>query len=139
MAFWNTHAAPAALNAGEALIIINLQNDSLFNNGDVYITKNVDFVPRLKALVPHFRKLGRIFWVRTEFGPPSSHGSPDAARIEEEMKLKEAKNREEQSQHENRIDDDTRQQNKGNAEVLSNKPKSDVPKGQQTYHPSSRS
>ena len=139
MAFWNTHAAPAALTAREALIIINLQNDSLFSSEDVYITKNLDFVPRLKALVPHFRKFGRIIWVRTEFGPPSSNSSPDAARTEEEMKLNEAKNREEQSRHERRIQDDTRQRNKGSAEVLSKNSKSDVPKGQQTYHPSSRS
>ena len=138
MAFWDTHAAPSAFAGGEALIIINLQNDSLFNNGDVYITKNVDFVPRLKALVPKFRKLGPVFWIRTEFGPPSSNGSPDAARTEEQMRINEAKNREQQSQHEQLIEDDTRRRGRGE-EVLSSKPQAGSPKGLQTYHPSSRS
>ena len=52
----------------KALIIINLQNDSLYSKDDIYITKNHDFVPRLKEMIPYFRKNGDIVWVNTHMG-----------------------------------------------------------------------
>ena len=139
MAFWDTHTAPSAFSGNEALIIINLQNDSLYNDGNIYITKNVEIVPRLKALVPQFRKIGSVFWIRTELGPLSSEGSPDAARTEEEMKKNEVRNREEQSRHESRIHDDTSEKSGKSDEGSSSNLVGGIPKGQPTYHPSSHS
>ena len=49
----------------KALIIINLQNDSLYKQDEVYICKNHDFVGRLKILIPYFRRIGDVIWVHT--------------------------------------------------------------------------
>ena len=60
----------------KALIIINLQNDSLYVKDDLYVTKNQDFVSRLKDMIPYFRKHGDIIWVLTHMGvAPSAVGS----------------------------------------------------------------
>ena len=50
-----------------ALVVINIQNDSLDTSAELLITKPHDFVERLKGVIPHFRTLGDIAWVRTEF------------------------------------------------------------------------
>ena len=70
-----------------ALLIINLQNDSLDKHGDLYITQPQDFVQRIKDVVPYFRKLGDVVWIRTEFDPPvtikhnsSTHDDNGSAR-----------------------------------------------------------
>lgn len=51
----------------KALIIINLQNDSLDTSRELVICEPQDFVEKIKAMVPYFRKTGDIVWVRTEF------------------------------------------------------------------------
>ncbi len=126
----------------KALIIINLQNDSLYCKGDLYITKNHEFVDRIKTLVPRFRKIGEIIWVRTEMGTRSFPTSPGSAYIEEEVAKidqKDQKNREEQKMAEERLEDDT-------AVNADDEPKAQQPNLEsgstialQTYHPTSRS
>ena len=125
-----------------ALIIINLQNDSLYSNGEVYITKNHEFVDRIKALVPHFRNIGEVIWIRTEMGTKSYPISPGSAYIEEEVAKIDEKNREEREAEEKQLEDDT-SSNGGEAKVersnLESGSPSNSPKSAQTYHPTSRS
>ena len=91
-----------------ALIIINLQNDSLYVKDDLYIAKNRDFVPRLKEIIPYFRKFGEVVWVQTHMGILAPPPAPDAAKIEEEAAKLAEKNREEQKRKEQQIKDDSR-------------------------------
>lgn len=143
----------------KALIIVNLQNDSLYVKGDLYITKNHEFVDRVRALVPRFRRIGEIIWVRTEMGTRSSPTTPGSAYIEEEVAKIDQKNREDQKLAEEKLEDDTKvtspdvttdeetksQQASPEAtgpssrsgSTSSNIPKNSIPL--QTYHPTSRS
>jgi nicotinamidase-related amidase len=107
-----------------ALVIINLQNDSLYSQGDVYITKNHDFVDRIKVLVPHFRAIGDVVWVRTEMGTKSFPTSPGSAYIEVE---------------EEQLEDDTADDGEESSQPESQNPAAEGPKDFPTYHPSSRS
>lgn len=122
-----------------ALIIINLQNDSLYCKDDVYITKNREFVDRVKALVPHFRKLGEVVWIRTEMGTKSFPTSPGSAYIEEEVAKIDEKNREERKLEEEQLEDDTASNGVEEAHPERQNLESCSPKPLQTYHPTSRS
>lgn len=55
-----------SLKKKKALIILDVQNDSFFVKDKVHLVKNHDFVPRLKKLIPHFRKDTTVFWARGE-------------------------------------------------------------------------
>lgn len=123
-----------------ALVIINLQNDSLYCDGDIYITKNREFVDRIKLVVPHFRAIGDIVWVRTEMGVKSFPASPETTNVEEEVAKINEKNREERKVEEEQLEDDT-------AEYDSEAPRpesqdagaADAAKDFPYYHPTSRS
>lgn len=91
----------------KALIIINLQNDSLYVKDDLYITKNRDFVPRLKEMIPYFRKYGDVVWVITHMGVVAPEPTSDAARVEEEAAKLAEKNRQEREKAEKQMQDDT--------------------------------
>ena len=91
----------------KALVIINLQNDSLYVKDDLYITKNRDFVPRLKEMIPYFRKYGDVVWVITHMGVLAPEPTPDAARVEEEATKLAEKNRQEREKAEKQLQDDT--------------------------------
>ena len=91
----------------KALIIINLQNDSLYVKDELYITKNRDFVPRLKEMIPYFRKYGDVVWVITHMGVVASEPTPDAARVEEEASKLAEQNRQEREKAEKQLQDDT--------------------------------
>lgn len=123
-----------------ALIIINLQNDSLYCNDDVYITKNREFVDRIKALVPHFRKMGEVVWIRTEMGTKSFPTSPGSAYIEEEVAKIDEKNREDRKLEEQQLEDDTVQAKNRVDEAHPERQnlESCSPTPVQTYHPTSR-
>lgn len=123
-----------------ALIIVNLQNDSLYSEDDLYITKNHDFVDRIKALVPFFRTTGDIVWIRTELGTKSFPTSPGSAYIEEEVAKIDEKNRRDRKEEEEQLEDDTVNHNdsedsKSERPNLENGPPKDYP----YYHPTSRS
>lgn len=122
-----------------ALIIINVQNDSLYTNDDVYVTKNHEFADRIKDVVPHFRTLGEVVWVRTEMGTKSYPASPGSAYIAEEVAKIDEQNREEQKVKEEQLEDDTA--TNGAEEVKPDHPnlESDSENALQTYHPTSRS
>lgn len=122
-----------------ALIIVNLQNDSLYCNDEVYIVKNRDFVDRIKALVPHFRKIGEVVWIRTEMGTKSFPTSPGSAYIEEEVAKIDEKNREERKLEEQQLEDDTVSNGVEEAHHERQNLESCSPRPVQTYHPTSRS
>lgn len=124
----------------QALIIVNLQNDSLYATDDMYITKNREFVDRIKALVPHFRTIGDIVWIRTELGTKSFPTSPGSTYIEEEVAKIDEKNREERKAEEEQLEDDTvnnddSEDSKSEHVNRENTPSQDYP----YYHPTSRS
>ncbi|KAL8693371.1 MAG: hypothetical protein Q9224_003764, partial [Gallowayella concinna] len=113
------------LQTRKVLIIINLQNDSLVSSGDIQITANRDFVDKIKAIVPHFRAVGEIIWVRTEITRKPGPVSPNPAEIEADATKADARNREDRKAEEQNLADDT-------SSIESDK-------GIQTYHPTSRS
>lgn len=128
----------------KALIIINLQNDSLYVKDDLYITKNRDFVPRLKEMIPYFRKYGEIVWVKTHLGVIAPTPASDAATIEEESAKLAEKNRKEQKQKERQIKDDVNESQAREAKARRDKldpvdPNGGPGKDFPTYHPSSKS
>lgn len=123
-----------------ALVIINLQNDSLYSDGDIYITKNREFVDRVKLVVPYFRTVGDVVWVRTEIGTKSFPTSPGSASIEEEVAKTDEKNREERKVEEEQLEDDTADYDSEDPRpepqhLGTDASKKDYP----FYHPSSRS
>ena len=77
----------------KALIVINLQNDSFDKNNNLIICHPTDFIERIKAMVPFFRRTGDIVWVRTEFElksatPPSQdEAKPDEVNTQQTAKL----------------------------------------------------
>lgn len=122
-----------------ALVIINLQNDSLYCDGDIYITKNREFVDRVKLVVPHFRAIGDIVWVRTEMGVKSIPASPGSTYIEEEVAKINEKNREERKVEEEQLEDDTADYDSEGARPESKDEAASAPKDFPYYHPTSRS
>ena len=123
-----------------ALVIINLQNDSLYCDGDIYITKNREFVDRVKLVVPHFRAIGDIVWVRTEMGIKSFPASPGSTYVEEEVAKINEKNREERKAEEEQLEDDTADyDSEGPRPESQDGGAADAPKDFPYYHPTSRS
>lgn len=121
----------------KALIIINLQNDSLYHKDDIYITKNHDFVPRLKEMIPYFRKSGDIVWVNTHMGVTASPPPTDSAHVEEESAKLAEKNRQAQMLKEQQIQDDVKREEaarRARLEKIDPKGGSDYP----SFYPSSK-
>ena len=104
----------------KALIIINLQNDSLYVKDDLYITKNRDFVPRLKEMIPYFRKHGDVVWVKTHMGvvPPAPASNPE--QVEEAAARLAEKNREEQNAAEQKMQEESRSEEAREADARHN-------------------
>ena len=71
----------------KALVIINLQNDSFYHKGDVFLCRDRDFVEGIKNLVPSFRNVGDVVWIRTEISPPPSN-SPTSSSTAREQSIK---------------------------------------------------
>lgn len=121
----------------KALIIINLQNDSLYVKDEIYITKNHDFVPRLKEMIPYFRKNGDIVWVNTHMGVTASPPPTDSARVEEESNEVAEKNRQAQNLKEQQIEFDAKREEaarRARLEKIDPKGGSDYP----SFYPSSK-
>ncbi|KAI9777035.1 MAG: hypothetical protein M1816_004924 [Peltula sp. TS41687] len=55
------------LQTRQALLILDLQNDFLSDDGKLPIRSPTDYRNRIKRLVPAFRQTGDVIWVRTEF------------------------------------------------------------------------
>ena len=110
-----------------ALIIVNAQNDSLHSDNDTYVTRSLDWVDRIKDVVPYFRTIGDVVWVRTEFVETPSVPAKALSQVEREIAKMDEKNREDRRLEEEQLEDDT----KG---VPSGDPHPDIP----LYHPTSR-
>ena len=73
----------------KALIITNLQNDSFDTTREIVICEPQDFVEKIKAVIPYFRKIGDIIWVRTEFqeitstGPSTAHDATQRLQVDD--------------------------------------------------------
>ncbi|KAL8825192.1 MAG: hypothetical protein Q9170_007891 [Blastenia crenularia] len=119
-----TQTPGLSLQTRKVLIIINLQNDSLLANGDVQITANRDFVDKIKTIIPHFRSMGEIVWVRTEISRKPGPVSPNPAQVEADAAKTDEKNRQQRAVEERNLADDT-------SSIESDK-------GVQHYHPTSR-
>jgi len=115
----------------KALIIINLQNDSLYAKDDLYITKNRDFVPRLKEMIPYFREHGDVVWVCTHMSVLPSAPSPDAAKVEAEASEMAEKNRKEQNMKEQQMQENISREEEGART-------SQLDEDLSLFHPSSR-
>ena len=91
----------------KALLIVSLQNDSLYVKDDLFVTKNHDFVHHLREMIPYFRKHGDVVWVKTEMGVLPSVGHPNVTWVEAESAKLAEKNREERRKEELLLQDDT--------------------------------
>ena len=115
----------------KALLVVNCQNDLFYHKDDFFITKNFDFVDRLRELIPYFRRIGTVIWVRTEMGVLPSTPSPDAEKVEQESLSAAEKNRKTQNHKEAGLE------RKGDGDPETDE-KQRRPLPQQTYDPSSR-
>lgn len=100
-----SHDLPAVATR-KALIIINMQNDLLYVNGEFYVTKNRDFIPRLREMIPYFRRIGDVIWVKTE--APAMHQKPtnDVSQLGASSGQRAERNRRERLREESQIIDD---------------------------------
>lgn len=114
-----------SLQTRKVLIIINLQNDSFVDHDHFKVTTNREFVDKIKTMVPHFRSMGEIIWVRTEITRKPSPVTPHPAQIEADAAKTDEKNKHERMAEEQNLADDT-------SSIESDK-------GIQHYHPTSRS
>ncbi len=118
-----------------ALIIVNAQNDSLHCENDVYVTKSQEWADRIKDVVPYFRKLGDVVWVRTEFVDTPAIALKDLSQVEREIAKMDEKNREDRRIEEEQLEDDTKAAPSDDTNASpSDDPHPDIP----LYHPTSR-
>ncbi|KAG8529558.1 uncharacterized protein KY384_006195 [Bacidia gigantensis] len=120
----------------KALLVINCQNDAFYRLDDFHITENLEFLKPLRELIPLFRRLGDVIWVRTEMGVVPSTPSPDAEKIEKESSELVEENRKTQNHQEAQIHDDTNSQRVRRASIQQVDPSGSGPVP--VYDPSSR-
>ena len=81
----------------KALIITNMQNDTFEGNPGLALIEPQQFRDAIQKVVPCFRRIGDVIWVRTEFGasdtqsvpapPPPAPEAADEASLAETAKL----------------------------------------------------
>jgi nicotinamidase-related amidase/glutathione S-transferase/alkylated DNA repair dioxygenase AlkB len=67
----------------QALLVLDLQNDLVSTGGILPVDKPADFLDKIVELVPQFRRVGNVIWIKTEF---ESHrlyneGGEDGERV----------------------------------------------------------
>ena len=55
------------LETRKALLVIDMQNEFLEDNGKLYVKNTREFLSKLPSLVTKFREKGEVFWAHTEF------------------------------------------------------------------------
>jgi nicotinamidase-related amidase len=65
------------LETRKALLILDLQNDFLQEDGNLFVHNTKEFLPKLPSLVAKFREKGDVFWTQTEFHEPRPITCPD--------------------------------------------------------------
>lgn len=79
--FANLEASVPKFETRRAMVILNMQNDTFEKREDLVICEPQDFRDTLQNVVPYFRRLGDIVWVKTEFdNSKTSAASPQAAQ-----------------------------------------------------------
>ncbi|KAI4150368.1 MAG: hypothetical protein LQ340_004126 [Diploschistes diacapsis] len=68
----------------KAMIITNMQNDTFERRGGVAVCEPQDFRDTIQKVVPCFRRMGDIIWVRTEFGGSDTETKSQSAPPEVE-------------------------------------------------------
>lgn len=131
---------PTAMNlprfeTRKALIIINMQNDSFYVKGDLYITKNHEFVPRLKEMIPYFRNHGDVVWVNTHMAAPSPDISSGAAKGQASAARQAQKEQQERNQKEQQNESEEAGEK---TELDSTDPNTTPENMMQTYYASSK-
>jgi nicotinamidase-related amidase/alkylated DNA repair dioxygenase AlkB len=66
------------LETRKALLVIDLQNDFLQEDGKLFVKNAKEFLPKLPSLVAKFREKGEIFWARTEFQETRTMTCPES-------------------------------------------------------------
>jgi nicotinamidase-related amidase/alkylated DNA repair dioxygenase AlkB len=66
-----------SLETHKALLLIDLQNDFLKEDGKLFVKNTQEFLHKLPPLVAKFREKGEVFWVNTEFQVPRPMICPD--------------------------------------------------------------
>jgi len=94
------------LETRKALIVINLQKDTFYQNDDAFRCKNPEFVEEVKNLIPCFRHMGDIVWVQTEIAWPAASSSKTPS-IGDDTAESPGKNRQAHGASEQRMEDGT--------------------------------
>lgn len=126
------------LKTRKALIIMSIQNDFFYIKDGFYITKNHDFLPRLKEMIPYFRQVGDIIWIRTIIGAASSSDptrEDEFAKFERAFAERAEQKRKLQQEKESRDYESERKVNKQNNAAPGQEDATNLP----MYFPSSRS
>jgi nicotinamidase-related amidase/alkylated DNA repair dioxygenase AlkB len=65
------------LETRKALLVIDLQNDFVKEDGRLFVKNAKEFLPKLPSLTAKFREKGDVFWIRTEFQETRPVSGPD--------------------------------------------------------------
>jgi nicotinamidase-related amidase len=68
----NLEANVPKFETRKAMVIINMQNDTFEKREDMVVCEPQEFRDTIQAVVPYFRRIGDIVWIRTEFGSADS-------------------------------------------------------------------
>ena len=72
----------------KALIIINMQNDTFDKRQGISLCDDDKFRDAVQTVVPYFRRMGDIIWVRTEFSGSDAKTAPTPAPAPTQPSLK---------------------------------------------------
>lgn len=122
----------------KALIVLGMQNDLFYVKDDFYIFKNHEILPRLKEMIPYFRKSGDIVWVQTELGTIPSVQTKNPSQLEGESTNAAERNRKERMKEESHLEHDTSRA-KGDEQSTCDLPKNEVIGATPWLYPSSKS
>ena len=122
----------------KALIVLSMQNDLFYVKEDFYIFKNHDILPRLKEMLPYFRRFGDIIWVRTELGTLPSPQAKDPSQVEGVSANAAEENRRAMMKEESQLEDDV-SKTQSQKRSTSNPPKNEVFGNTPWLYPSSKS
>ena len=76
--FAGLHTNVPKFETRKALVIINMQNDTFDRQGDLVICQSQEFREKVTAVVPYFRRMGDIVWIRTEIDANEPESEPPA-------------------------------------------------------------
>ena len=101
----------------KALVVLSMQNDAFYMDDDLFFIKNRDMLPRLREVIPYFRKHGDIIWVQTELGTLPSTQVKDISTLENESKTAAEKNRQTRLKEESQLEDQPSQARSDNTKM----------------------